>query len=448
MSKIYILDTSTIIYHPFCFKSFKKNIVVLPIPVLEELDKLKSYSDETGKNARTFLRTIDEIIKNSKDAIHKGIRIEDGIVLKIDTNIVNNDTLGSPLYGDNRILSYTLQAAQSNKNKKVVLVSKDIGLRVRANSYGILAEDYIKDAFSYAEKGIQQQKKLPLNENEINDFYKYGCLDLDATTIENLKLKANEFVVLQDENNVDIAHTRYHANSKNLKSINRVKSVFGIHAKNLEQQYAIDLLLDNDVKLVTLSGLSGTGKTVLTIAAALHNLLEKPDKKYEKLMIMKPIISVGKELGTLPGIKSEKLEPFLASYYDNISFLMRNSKQGKGNKVNGMDPYITLMMENGTIEIEAISYLRGRSLPNAFIVIDEVQNISMHELKTVITRIGEGSKIVLLGDQSQVDNMSLSIGNNALATAIAKFNDYPIAGHVLLTQGERSELATLAAQIL
>jgi len=238
--------------------------------------------------------------------------------------------------------------------------------------------------------------------------------------------------------------------SKKLKPLNRTKNLFGVGAKNLEQQFAIDLLLDNDVKLVVLSGPSGTGKTLLTIAAGLYNLMERSDHKYEKLIIMKPIVSVGKDLGILPGTKEEKLSPYLASYYDNINFLMKNSQKGNKGKSGStaIDPYLSLMIENGTIEIEAISYLRGRSLPNAFIIIDEIQNSSMHELKTILTRIGEGSKIVLIGDESQIDNMSLSVGSNALVTAINKFADYPIAGSVLLSKGERSELATLAAEIL
>jgi len=447
VNKIYILDTSTIIYHPFCYKSFKKNTVVIPVPVLEELDKLKSYHDETGKNARTFIRLLDNLIKTSKEEIHSGIKIEDDIILKIETNIHFNEDFGSPLYGDNRILSYVSHATKSSKSKKAILVSKDIGLRVRARSYGLLAEDYIKDNYNINDVPTNH-KYLSIDELEINDYYKYNILDVSDEIINKLQLKANDFVSLKDPSGQEIGHTRYFAQNKSLKPVNRIKNIFGINAKNLEQQFAIDLLLDNDVKLVMLSGPSGTGKSLLTIATGLYNLMERTDKKYEKLMIMKPIISVGKDLGILPGSKEEKLSPYLASYYDNINFLMKNSKQSRNNKMGNMDPYLSLMMENGMIEIEAISYLRGRSLPNSFIIIDEIQNSSMHELKTILTRIGEGSKIVLIGDESQIDNMSLSFGSNALATAVNKFVNHPIAGHVLLTKGERSELATLAAKIL
>lgn len=449
VSKIYVLDTSTIIYHPFCYKSFKKNTVIIPIPVLEELDKLKTYHDETGKNARTFLRTLDNLIKDSKGEIDKGIKIDDEIVLKIETDITMNDALGSPLYGDNRILSYMLHATKENIHTKVILVSKDIGLRVRARSYGVLSEDYIKDTYSLNDVPVNH-KHIDLSDDEVSDYYMNNSLDVSDEDIERLQLKSNNFVSLRDSTGTDITHTRYMSATKKLKPLNRTKNLFGVSAKNLEQQFAIDLLLDNDVKLVVLSGPSGTGKTLLTIAAGLFNLMERSDHKYEKLIIMKPIVSVGKDLGILPGTKEEKLSPYLASYYDNINFLMKNSQ--KGNKGKGgstaIDPYLSLMIENGTIEIEAISYLRGRSLPNAFIIIDEIQNSSMHELKTILTRIGEGSKIVLIGDESQIDNMSLSVGSNALVTAINKFADYPIAGSVLLTKGERSELATLAAEIL
>lgn len=446
LTKIYVLDTSTIVYHPYCFKSFKKNMVIIPIPVLEELDKLKTYSDETGKNARTFLRTIDQLIKGSKEGIHNGIKLEDDVILKIDTNLVHNDTLGSPLYGDNRILSYLLQAQQTTK-KKVILVSKDIGLRVRANSYGILAEDYTKDTYTINDTH-QGYKSIEITDDEINDFYKNGMLELPDDLIKELNLKANNFVELKDYNSNDVGFGRFNSKSKSVKTLNRTKSLFGIVPKNLEQQFAMDLLLDDDVKLVTLAGIAGSGKTLLSVGAGLHNILEKSGRKYEKLMIMKPIISVGKDLGTLPGDKSEKLNPYLASYYDNINFLMKNSRQNKSNKSSSMDPYLSLMVENGTIEIEAVSYLRGRSLPNSFIIIDEIQNLSMHELKTIVTRIGEGSKLVLIGDESQIDHPSLSSGSNALATAINKFTDYQIAGNVIMTKGERSELASLAAEIL
>ncbi len=444
--KIYILDTSTIIYDPLSFKSFKDNLVIIPSPVLEELDKLKSRQDETGKNARVFLRTLDNIIDTSDEEIHNGIKV-DNIILKVETNIILDPNLGSPLYGDNRILSYCLQAAKENTNKKISLISKDIGMRVRARSYGIPAADYKKDTYNIDEIP-SNHKQLEISDEEINDFYKNNLLEVPDEVIKDLELKANTFISLQDQSGQVIGHGRFNATYKHLKPIFKGKNIFGINAKNLEQQFAIDLLLDNDVKLVMLSGPAGTGKTILTIAAGLYNIMEKPEKKYEKLMIMKPVVSVGKEIGFLPGDLTQKLNPYLNSYYDNINFLMRNAKQNKPKANGNLDPYLSLMLENGTIEIEAISFLRGRSLPNSFIIIDEIQNSSMHELKTILTRIGEGSKMVLIGDQSQIDNMSLSAGSNALATALNKFNDYQIAGSVSLTKGERSELATLAAKIL
>lgn len=446
MNKIYVLDTSTIAYHPYCFKSFKKSTVVIPVPVLEELDKLKKNADEAGKNARTFVRTIDKLIKDSKQQIHTGIKIEDGITIKIDTNIVNNDTLGSPLYGDNRILSYCIQLAQSNTNIKVILVSKDIGLRVRANSYGICAEDFVKDTQTINNRP-NEHIRIELLDDEINEFYKNNLIDLPDNLVRDLNLKANKSVVFTDSENNEVALGRYNADRKCVKALNKIKNVFGLSPKNLEQQFAIDLLLDNDVKLVTLYGPSGGGKTLVAIAAGLHNIMERTDKKYEKMIIMKPVTTVGKDIGYLPGSREEKLAPFISSYFDSINFLMKNSNKGK-NKSNAPDPYLSLMLENGTIEIEAIAYLRGRSLPNAFIILDEAQNASMHELKTILTRVGEGSKIVLIGDVSQIDNMSLSADNNALSTAISKFADYQIAGSVLLSKGERSALATLAAEIL
>jgi PhoH-like ATPase len=448
VKKIYVLDTSVLIYDPLSFKSFNDNIVIIPITVLEELDKLKKFFDETGKNARTVIRTLDELLPNNKD-IEKGIKLDNNILLKIDNNTEEDKSLGTFLYGDNRILACALKLNKTSKGEKVVLISKDIALRIRAKALGILSEDYTKDRYKSADEIYNSIKELELDEHQMSEFYTNHSIEVGSIFVENNNIRANDFIILKSSKNDLLGYARYHINKDKLIEVKKYKSVFGVSPKSVEQNFALDLLLDPSINLVSLAGPSGTGKTLLSLAAGLYNVLEPHEKQYDKLIIMKPIVSVGKDLGTLPGDKTEKLSPFLASYKDNLNFLMKNSsyKNTKNGK-EGMDPYLALTMEKGLIEMEAISYLRGRSLPNSFILIDEAQNCSLHELKTMITRIGYGSKIVLLGDLKQIDNMQLDSANNALIHAIEKFKGYDICGSMLLTKGERSPLATLASEIL
>jgi PhoH-like ATPase len=448
VKKIYVLDTSVLVYDPLSFKSFNDNIVIIPITVLEELDKLKKFFDETGKNARTVIRTLDGLLPNNKD-LEKGIRLENNILLKIDHNTEEDKSLGTFLYGDNRILSCAIKLNKLNRTEKVILISKDIALRIRAKALGLSAEDYTKDRYKSADEIYNSVRELEINDEQTNEFYGNHSIEIDDNFIEKNELYANNILVLKSSKNDLLGYGRFRSNKKDIVEIKKHKNVFGISPKSSEQNFALDLLLDNTVNLVSLAGPSGTGKTLLSLAAGLHSVLESQEKRYDKLIIMKPIVSVGKDLGTLPGSKQEKLDPFLASFRDNLNFLIKNSssKMNKNNK-DGVDPYLSLMMEKGLIEMEALSYLRGRSLPNAFIIIDEVQNSSLHELKTMITRIGEGSKIVLLGDLKQIDNMQLDSANNALIHAIEKFKGYDMCGSVLLTKGERSPLATLASEIL
>jgi PhoH-like ATPase len=442
MSKIFVIDTSTLVYDPQSFKSFEGNTVIIPITVLEELDKLKKFYDETGKNARTFIRTLDDLLcgPDVKDNV---ITLDNNITLKIEHNIQEDKSLGSPLYGDNRILSCAIELSKKNKSDKVILISKDIALRIRAKVLGIHSEDYVKDKYD-SDEIYNSAKTIVLDDEQVNYYYNHNNLILDDCEIKEYGLNANDFAELKS-GDTTIGQARFNAVKKELKEIKRIKSVFGIAPKSLEQAYALDLLLDPDISLVSMAGPSGTGKTMLSLAAALNLLLEK--HLYEKLIIMKPIISVGKDLGTLPGSKSEKLDPFLQSFMDNLSFLIKNTKNPKSGK-QATDPYLALLMESGAIELEAISYLRGRSLPNSLIIVDECQNLSIHELKTIVTRIGIDSKLILIGDISQIDNMHLDSSNNALLHAIEKFKNHPICGNVLLRKGERSELATLASNIL
>jgi PhoH-like ATPase len=448
VKKTYILDTSVLVHDPFSFKNFKGNNVIIPITVLEELDKLKKFYDETGKNARTFIRVLDGLLPSNKE-IDKGIKIENDISLRIENNIEENKSLGSFLYGDNRILSCAIELNKVSKSEKIILISKDIALRIRAKALGVSAEDYTKDKYK-TDEIYNSIKYLELNDSQIKEFYSGKSLIVDDEFIQKHGIYTNDCLTLISNNQDILGYARYHGEKREIIELKKIKNVFGVSPKNIEQNFALDLLLDNSVNLVSLAGPSGTGKTLLSLAAGLYSILESVEKRYEKLIIIKPIISVGKELGALPGSKLEKLDPFIASYRDNLNFLVRKSPTAKTTKngKDGLDPYLSIMIDRGLIEIEAISYLRGRSLPNSFIIVDETQNCSLHELKTMITRIGYGSKIVLLGDLRQIDNMHLDSTNNALIHAIEKFKGYSMCGSILLTKGERSPLATLASQIL
>jgi PhoH-like ATPase len=292
----------------------------------------------------------------------------------------------------------------------------------------------------------------------INNFYRNRSVNLSDHEIYTQGLSANEFVIYKqnDGTGSSSAIGRFHKDFGAVKEVPQYRDVFGLKAKNVEQQFALDLLFDDDIKLVTLVGPAGTGKTLLAIASGIKQVVE--DGLYDKLIITKPVQPVGKDIGFLPGTKDEKMEPWIAPIKDNLDFLCGNRNSGKVQKSKKpKDPnqqpskpwnYSDRWFEEGLIEIEAVTYMRGRSISNAFIIIDEAQNLSIHELKTIVTRVGEGTKLILTGDIDQIDNAHLDAYSNGLTCAVEKFKNYPIAGHISMVKGERSELATLASQIL
>lgn len=461
MKKTYVLDTNVLLSDPNAIFAFQEHDLIVPMAVLEELDRHKSRPDEVGRNARQVSRTLDDMRAGGGSLIN-GVALKDGGKLKI-VSIDRGQLKDSPTElqadkVDNLIIAFMLSLKGD-----AILVSKDINVRIKCDSLGIKCEDYLKmRVTSDQQKFYRGVEVIELEEELVDYFYQHGKLDLPESVMKGRHLCPNQIVVIKnikDGQTTKSAITKLPVPGKSLVPVAKIDQVFGIKPRNKEQNFSLDLLFDPEIKLLTLVGPSGTGKTLLALAAALEQLKgtgSPTHARYEKLIVTRPVQPVGKEIGFLPGTLAEKMEPWIAPIRDNLNFLVNNSRPArarKGSTENGKPRhddgmYLSLMQERGLIEIEAITFIRGRSIPNAFIVIDEAQNLSMHELKTIITRAGDGTKIVLTGDIEQIDNVHVDAFTNGLTYAVERFKDYPIAGHVTLTKGERSELATLASKIL
>jgi PhoH-like ATPase len=441
MSKTFILDTNVLLSDPSALFSLEDNNIVLPLIVIEELDRNKDRQDEAGRNARETSRKLKALIREHK-SLKDGIPLINGGTLRVmsveDIGVADCDSaIPSELNqkaGDNLILSFC--KAFQQKEPDVILITQDVLLSLKAETLGINCEDYKKLSVAESIKSLFTGVET-LNEIDVNQFYSPEGLIL--TPEQEAELHPNEFLVLQDGSRSALG--RYIGPGKPVKELTKT-SVNKIQARNKEQKFALDLLLDPEVNLVTCIGQAGTGKTLLAIAAGLSQVLDKP-QRYKSLVICRPIQPVGKDIGFLPGTMEEKMEPWIAPIKDNLRYLITEGKRGKFN-----EQVINDYFEQGIIEVEAMTFIRGRSIANAYMIIDEAQNLNVHELKTILTRAGEGTKIVLTGDIEQIDNMYVDSVSNGLTVAIEKFKDHKIAGHVTLKKGERSELATLAATIL
>jgi PhoH-like ATPase len=463
MKKTYVLDTNVLLSDPNSIFSFEDNDLIIPMAVLEELDHHKSRLDEVGRNARQTSKTLDELRLNG--SLVEGVSLQNGATLKIVSIHPNSLTNLPPELRsskvDNMIISFMLQLKEANQS--CILVTKDINVRIKCDSLGVKCEDYLKlRVTADVDQFYRGVVVVEIPEKRVDQFYREEQLQLTSEEIGNNVLYPNQIVVIKntgvDGKTTKSALSKCISSDKPLVPISKIEQAFGLKPRNKEQSFSLDLLFDNNVKLLTLTGPSGTGKTLLAIAAALEQLKGiggSDSAKYEKLIVTRPVQPVGKDIGFLPGTLEEKMEPWISPIRDNINFLM-NSKKGNKTRASadpakarlGDEYYLALMQEKGLIEIEAITFIRGRSIPNAYIIIDEAQNLSMHELKTIITRVGDGTKIVLTGDVEQIDNVHVDVFTNGLTYAIEKFKEYSVAGHVSLLKGERSELATLASKIL
>jgi PhoH-like ATPase len=469
--KTYVLDTNVLLSDPNSIFSFQEHELIIPMAVLEELDRHKSRPDEVGRNARQVSRTLDEMRQNGGSLV-RGVALPEGGKLRIDS--INQEVLKDApaelqaLKVDNLIIAFMLSLKKTKAacSPEPILVSKDINVRIKCDSLDIKCEDYRKmraTATTDPQKFYRGVEVLEMEEELVDYFYQHGNLDVPESVLKGRHLYPNQIVVIKnvkDGQTTKSAIAKVPLTGKSLVPVAKIDSAFGLKPRNKEQSFSLDLLFDENIKLLTLVGPSGTGKTLLALAAALDQLkgLGNPAlARYNKLIVTRPVQPVGKDIGFLPGTLEEKMEPWIAPIRDNLNFLMGSKRSrprknaatdrdGKPKQDDGM--YLSLMQDRGLIEIEAITFIRGRSIPNAFIVIDEAQNLSMHELKTIITRVGDGTKIVLTGDIEQIDNVHVDAFTNGLTYAVERFKEHGIAGHVTLIKGERSELATLASKIL
>lgn len=433
MKTTYVFDTSTLINDPSAYNQFHDSNVIIPIFVLNELDKLKKQPAEVGRNARVAIRKLDEICL--KGDISTGILLDNDVLLSIDAtyrNLLEPEFagFGDPSYGDTQILACAY--AHWRLDNDTVLVSNDINLRVKALSRGMLAESYDVEGLSSTDlySGVQSSK----DEEAGLALQQLGYID---PADYELSLSNNECISFETDSDV-IAIGRKVSDSK----IKLIKKFYpwNINPRNTEQTLAIDLIMDPNVDLITLIGKAGSGKSLIALATALELVLNK--KEYDKLIIYRPIQPVGNDIGFTPGTIAEKLAPWFQAIMDSFELLFstKNSTDWKKN--------LEMYQKKGRIEMEAITYVRGRSIPNAIILLDEAQNLNKEDIKTILTRAGENTKIIITGDIEQIDNSKLDATNNGLTYVIDKFKDSEIAGHITLTKGERSRLASEASRIL
>jgi PhoH-like ATPase len=433
--KTYILDTSVYLTDANSIKEFKKNDIIIPLKVLEEIDKHKTRQDGVGAQARQIIRILDEL--RTKGSLQKGVRIEKGKGL-IYTKGYNIEYLPEgfdPKHPDNQIICVALTEKRENPKKKVIVVSRDINMRVKCDAIGIECEEYVASKVVKDSSELYTGLKQILVDEEIVDQF-YAKKDVFVEKEEH-NLHPNQFVMLvSSSNEKKTALARFLSHSMPLKHIFDSKGhEWLIKPRNKEQRFSIDLLMNPDVPVVTLIGKAGSGKTLAAISAGMEQVLNT--ERYKTLVVSRPVQPLGKDIGFLPGSMEEKMRPWLAPIRDNLQYLMGNDKIL-------MEEYLS----NGLIEVEALTYIRGRSISDAYIIIDEAQNLSRHELKTIITRVGENTKIVLTGDIEQIDNAYIDETTNGLTYAVESFKETELAGHITLQKGERSKVASLAARIL
>ncbi|SJZ30660.1 PhoH family protein [Selenihalanaerobacter shriftii] len=437
MKKIYVLDTNVLLHDPTAIFAFDDNDVIIPIVVIEEIDSQKKRQDSIGRNAREVSRYLDKL--RDEGRLYEGVNLKRGGSLKVELNhqVVDLLPLGlDKTKPDNRILS-TAMGLNEDKDieKPVILVTKDINMRVKSDALGIEAEDYETNKVDIEElySGLST---LQIDPKLIDQFYTENELKLEQD------FYPNEFVLLEDNvGGSQSALCRYDDKEGVIKPLIFQKpESWGIRPRNKEQQCAFDLLLNDKIKVITLVGKAGTGKTLLALAAGLEKVVE--EKNFNRLLVTRPIVPMGNDLGYLPGNKEEKLRPWMQPIFDNMEFLVGGQREGEASDI------IQDLQDMNLIEMEALTYIRGRSIPQQFIIVDEAQNLTPHEVKTIITRVGEGTKIILTGDPYQIDNPYLDSNSNGLTYLVERFKNEEIAGHITLNKGERSQLAELAASLL
>ncbi len=433
LPKAFVLDTNVLLHDPECITKFPRHDVIIPVTVLEELDKLKRLPSEVGRNSRLVIRQLDTLRENAPEDLHEnGIQLDNGSVVRLQIQIKTDyDPNFASTVQDNRIILAALWLQDKKKNH-VIFVSKDFGARLKAQAVGLEVQDYKNLKFSY-EEIYRGMRDIEVAKHDIDIFYKDGVFK----PVEG-EFHPNEYCSLMAAGHTT-ALAKYNSEKGVFEPLIKPKNIWGIEARNPEQRCAIDLLLRDDIKLVTLIGPAGTGKTLLALACALRKVFD--EGVYSRILVSRPIVPLGRDIGYLPGTKEEKLFHWMQPIYDNLEFLCESS----GHESNETMRWV---LDSKKIEMEAVTYIRGRSIPRQFFIIDEAQNLTPHEVKTIISRAGEGTKVVLTGDPSQIDNPYLDKDSNGLTYTVGRFSEYPIFGHMCLEKTERSALAALAADIM
>ncbi|MBN1327205.1 MAG: PhoH family protein [Candidatus Cloacimonetes bacterium] len=452
MKKIFVLDTNVLIHNPQSMFSFGDNHVVIPIVVIEEVDNFKKGLDEKGRNARQIGRYLDKLREDG--SLQDGVKTEQGGIIQVVISRNISETASHVLItdtNDNLIIGTALYIKTHNPEIPVILVSKDANVRIKADAVGLDAENYDTDRVNFSEL-YNGFTTIKLNKRIADKFKDKQYLNNIFEKDNNGEFFPNQFIRLcrkPDDEEAEII-VRYSPDNNTFYPLHfyHDQEIFGIKARNDEQRMSFELLLDPAVKLVSLLGKAGTGKTLLALAAGLNQVVEQDN--FTRLVVSRPISPLGKDLGYLPGSKSEKFNPWMQPIYDNMEILLfnKNEKQDNENgKIFGKkNPQLADYLDFGFIELEPLTYIRGRSLPDQFIIVDEAQNLTPHEMKTIITRAGEGTKIVLTGDPYQIDIPYLDSESNGLSVAVEKLKRERIVGHITLNKGERSYLASIAAK--
>jgi PhoH-like ATPase len=441
MKKVFVLDTNVLLHDPMAMFRFEDNDVVLPITIIEELDRFKKGTADTGRNARYVSRTLDDL--RQRGSLVQGIPLDQGGTLKVA--LCHRETLRQLPpelegdLGDNAILAVAMEY-KHHYDMPVVLVSKDTNLRIKADAVGLVAQDYETDKIDYDDLYTGTLEVMTSAE-AISQLFSEGRLKLDVPVYPN------QAITLVDETNP--SHTALalvQGNTGKLVPLAKLPhaGVSRVQPRNREQRFAFELLLQDSIDLVTLVGKAGTGKTLLAIAAGVQKVAD--ERLYSRLLIARPIVPLGRDIGYLPGDVREKLTPWMQPLYDNFDLIF-GTQDMRGRPEHWRRGHEE-MIDQGLLQIEALTYIRGRSIPKQFLVVDEAQNLTPHEVKTILTRAGEGTKIILTGDPDQIDNPYVDASSNGLTYVVERFKNEALAGHITLTKGERSSLAERAALLL
>jgi PhoH-like ATPase len=443
--KHFVLDTNVLLHNPNALFMFADNEVVIPFDVIEELDKFKTNNDELGRNARTVIRHLDSLritgnLSEGVPVAQTGGRVR--VILEEDQQLCSGLTQNSP---DNRIICCALSLRQ--KGQRVVFISKDINARIKSDALGLVTEDFEAQKVDI-DHLYTGWREVSAPSEAINRLFSTKQLAPSPQWLGEKPLFANEFVLLKDQQ--DPNHTalaRYRADVEAMVPLRQRRGpIFGVIARNMQQTMALDLLLDDSVKLITLIGAAGTGKTLVALAAGLVKVLN--EQTYTKLLCARPIMPLGRDIGYLPGDKDQKLTAWMQPIFDNMTYLLSNrpgAEQGQLThaSLSSVEQRIQQLIESGQVVLEPLTYIRGRSIPHQFMIVDESQNLTPHEVKTIASRVGEGTKLILTGDATQIDNPYLDSSSNGLSYVVERLKGKSLVGHVTLGKSERSELASL-----